>query len=177
MPKTKSINLLPQEAFETSIIGRVLRWAMGTFRIIVIVTEIVVMAAFLSRFWLDAKNSDLTGAIKVKVSQIESQSALENQFRALQTKLTVAKEINQVSPPSKKFEVVTSSLPFGVTLTEISATSSTVQVKGISGSEMAIGQFASNLKAEKSFKQVEIGQISSSESDPSLIIFSISITY
>jgi hypothetical protein len=43
MPKNKAINLLPQEEFDISIIGRTLKWAMGTFRIIVIVTEIVVM--------------------------------------------------------------------------------------------------------------------------------------
>ena len=57
--KEPEINLLPQEEFEGSVIGRILKWGLSTFRIIVIIVEMVVMAAFLSRFWLDAKNSDL----------------------------------------------------------------------------------------------------------------------
>jgi len=85
MPKNKSINLLPQEEFEASTIGRVLKWATGTFRIIVIITEMVVMAAFLSRFWLDAQNSDLTDSIKIRSAQISAQGDLEKRFREIQT--------------------------------------------------------------------------------------------
>jgi hypothetical protein len=89
MPKNKTINLLPQEEFESSIIGRILRWAMGTFRIIVIITEIIVMGAFLSRFWLDAQNSTLSDGIKIKSSQIQSLADIEKEFRNIQSKLNM----------------------------------------------------------------------------------------
>jgi len=46
---------------------------MGSFRIIVIVTEIIVMGAFLSRFWLDAQNSELDSSIKIASAQITAQ--------------------------------------------------------------------------------------------------------
>ena len=77
MAKNKSINLLPQEEFDASIFGRTLKWAMGTFRIIVIITEMVVMGAFLSRFWLDAQNSDLDNSIKIASAQISAQVILK----------------------------------------------------------------------------------------------------
>ena len=80
MPKKKNINLLPKEEFDASVVGRLLRWAMGTFRIIVIITEMIVMAAFLSRFWLDAQNSDLNDEIRFASSQIDSQKILKFLF-------------------------------------------------------------------------------------------------
>jgi len=176
MPKNRPINLLPQEEFDTSIIGRVLKWAMGTFRIIVIVTEMIVMAAFLSRFWLDAKNSDLNDAIKVKSAQITAQADFEKQFRNVQSKLNIFKSLAQLPKPSDKAVLVTSKLPQDVILSTITVQESSLQVKGSSGSEIGIAQFISNLKTEKTFKSVELGQINSSE-DSSVNIFTIKITY
>ena len=61
--KNKEINLLPQEQFAASTTGRVLAWVLSTFRMIVILTEMIVIIAFLSRFWLDIKSNDLTDEV------------------------------------------------------------------------------------------------------------------
>lgn len=177
MPKNKTINLLPQEEFETSVLGRILRWAMGTFRIIVIITEIIVMGAFLSRFWLDAQNSNLTDAIKIKTSQIQALEAVEKQFRSVQSKLNIYKQIDQELEPSERLNLITSKVPPGVTLTGVSVTSDTSQIRGSSGSEAAISQFYANLKADTKFKSVDLGQINSSENNIALVVFSITIKY
>jgi hypothetical protein len=178
MPKNKSaINLLPQEEFDVSIVGRTLKWAMGTFRIIVIVTEMIVMAAFLSRFWLDAQNSDLTAAIKIKSAQIVAQAATEKEFRDIQSKLTIAKQITPAVQPSQKIDAITSKLPSGVNLSSVSILDDSAQVKGSSTSEFGIAQFVANLKADKSFKSVDLGQINSSESNLAQTIFTVKITY
>ena len=178
MPKNKSaINLLPQEEFDVSIVGRTLKWAMGTFRIIVIVTEMIVMAAFLSRFWLDAQNSDLTAAIKIKSAQIVAQAATEKEFRDVQSKLNIAKQITPAVQPSQKVDVITSKLPSGVNLSSVSILEDSAQVKGSSASEFGIAQFVANLKADKSFKSVDLGQINSSESNLAQTIFTVKITY
>src|SRR5258708_25047874 len=87
--KIPEINLLPQEEFQASTIGRVLQWLLSTFRYIVITTEMIVMVAFLSRFWLDARSSDLTDAINQKKAVVASYSTFENQFRAAQQKITI----------------------------------------------------------------------------------------
>ena len=50
--RKEEINLLPQKGFEATTAGRILAWILSTFRIIVIITELLVMVAFLSRFWL-----------------------------------------------------------------------------------------------------------------------------
>lgn len=177
MPKNKLINLLPQEEFDISITGRVLKWAMGTFRIIVIITEMIVMGAFLSRFWLDAQNSDLNDSIKVKSAQISAQKDFEKQFKGLQSRLNVFKQLKTEAKASEKIQIVSSKIPSDVNLSEISILDNSIQVKGLAGSEASIAQFISNLKAEKSFKNIDLGQINSPESNPGITIFSIAITY
>lgn len=177
MAKNKSINLLPQEEFEASTMGRVLKWAMGTFRIIVIITEMIVMGAFLSRFWLDAQNSDLNDAIRVKNAQISAQSEFETEFRGLQSKLSIIKTLSQDKKVSEKINSVSNKVPGDVLLSSISFDSTSIQIKGNGNSEIGISQFISNLKEEKDFKTVEIASLGSSLDNPSISTFTLKITY
>lgn len=177
MPKNNTINLLPQEEFDTSVVGRILSWAMGTFRIIVIVTEMIVMAAFLSRFWLDAQNSDLNDAIKSKSAQISAQSDFEKQFRNIQTKLSIIKQISLNKKPTTGVTQIASKIPQDINLSSISISDTEAQLKGTAGSEIGISQLLANLKTVKEFKSVDLGQINSSEVDPSLTIFTVKILY
>lgn len=177
MAKSGSINLLPQEEFAASTLGRILKWATGSFRIIVIITEMVVMGAFLSRFWLDAQNSDLNDSINIKSAQISSQKDFETKFRGVQTKLDIFKNINGGPQLSDKLDLITTKIPADVTLSAISVSAASSEIKGVSVSEMGIAQFISNLKAEKSFKTVEIGGINSSQSNPADTEFSVRITF
>jgi Tfp pilus assembly protein PilN len=176
MPKNKAINLLPQEEFNASTTGRVLKWATGTFRIIVIATEMIVMAAFLSRFWLDAQNSNLNSSIKVKSAQISAQSDIEKQFRNVQLKLNIFDKIGQSNKTSEMVEGVTSNVPQNTSLSRISITEGEISIHGASPSEYEVGQFLSNLQNSQ-FKNVELRQVSSSEDNPAETDFVISITY
>lgn len=177
MPKTKAINLLPQEEFETSALGRVLRWAMGSFRIIVIVTEMIVMAAFLSRFWLDAENSNLTNSIKIASSQIQVQSEFEKEFRSIQTKLTIFKQLDSDAKISNGVNNLASKVPNGITLTNLTINETGADVKGTSQSENAIAQFISNIKNDDSVKKVALGEVNTSDETESEISFQIIIEY
>lgn len=177
MPKNKSINLLPQEEFEASTIGRILKWAMGTFRIIVIVTEMVVMGAFLSRFWLDAQNSDLNDEIRIKNAQISAQSDFEKEFRNLQSKLGIIKTLNDEKKSSEKINIVSSKIPSDVVLTSLTIESGAIQVKGVGNSESGVSQFITNLKSDKSLKSVDLASINSSEENPLVNVFTLKINY
>jgi Tfp pilus assembly protein PilN len=178
MPNNKSaINLLPQEEFDVSILGRALKWAMGTFRIIVIATEMVVMAAFLSRFWLDAQNSDLINSIKIKSAQITAQAATENQFRSIQSKLSIAKQTAPTVASSQKVDLITSKVPPDITLTTVSVLEKSAQIKGVATGESGIAQFIANLKADTTFKTVDLGQINSSETNAGQLVFTVTISY
>ncbi|MFI5240807.1 MAG: PilN domain-containing protein [Microgenomates group bacterium] len=175
--KNKGINLLPQQEFEGSTVGRILRWAMTTFRFIVIVTEMVVMSAFLSRFWLDAQNSDLDDLLRTKTAQIKAQEDFEKDFRDTQKRLTIFKDLAENTKASDNLSNIVSKIPDGVSLQSFNYQESSLQIKGIASNELAIAQFVSNLKSDETFKDVALGQVGSSENNNSLTIFSVKITY
>ena len=96
--KKSEINLLPQEEFASSTLGRVLTWLLSTFRIIVIATEIIVMAVFLSRFWLDAKANDLNELIRKNQAVLGTTVEFENEFRNIQKKLDTFSKTSGTKP-------------------------------------------------------------------------------
>ena len=87
MPATISINLLGQEDLSHTPGGRMVQWAMTYGRYIMILTEIVVLGAFVSRFSLDRKLTDLKEEITQKQAIIEANSELEQNIRTLQNQL------------------------------------------------------------------------------------------
>jgi len=176
MPKNKSINLLPSEEFNASTTGRILRWATGTFRLIVIVTEMVVMMAFLSRFWLDAQNSTLNNAIKLKSAQISAQASLEKQFRGIQSKLETFNQLSQDQKTSDLIGKITNKVPGSVTLSGITAGEGTINIRGTSFSDYDTMQFVASL-AETPFKSAELQQVSLSKDNPGTSDFTITVTY
>lgn len=177
MPKNKFINLLPQEEFDASTLGRTLKWAMSSFRIIVIVTEMVVMAAFLSRFWLDAQNSELDASIKVAVAQISAQSEFEKQFRELQKKLSIFKQISLATTKSSRLNLAAAKVPNDITLTSVTISEESAQIKGNAVSEIGVAQLISNLKSDTLIKKVNLDSVGSSEQTQGLITFLITISY
>lgn len=176
MPKNKSINLLPSEEFNASTTGRILRWATGTFRVIVIVTEMVVMGAFLSRFWLDAQNSNLNNAIKVKSAQITAQSSLEKQFREVQSKLEIFNQLDKDRKISDITAKITSKVPGSITLSSVMVGEGSASVRGISFSDYDITQFVTNLGVSP-FSSAELQQVSSSKDNPGASEFTIVLKY
>jgi Tfp pilus assembly protein PilN len=174
--KEPKINLLPQEEFESSIVGRVLKWALSTFRIIVIVMEMVVMAAFLSRFWLDARNSDLNESIKQKQAVLTASADFEKEFRQVQKRLNIASVLYSVSQPSPSISSIASYLPVDVFLSSLSFTDDSVQVKGIASSEKGVAQFIANLESDKKIKEVSLSQVDSSKEGGISLVFTLKIT-
>lgn len=171
--KELKINLLPQKEFERSTLGRILKWALSSFRIIVIVTELIVMAAFLSRFWLDANNSDLNDAISQKKAIITSFAETEKKFRTFQKQIDVFTKITSSTQKSEYLNLITSLTPPEVVLNSISDSEDSVQIIGYSGSEQNISQFIKNLSSAGKFKDVSLNKIDSSEDNSSAIVFTI----
>ena len=175
MPAKKElkINLLPQKEFERSILGRILKWALSSFRMIVIATELIVMAAFLSRFWLDANNSDLNDVISQKKAIITSLAETEKKFRTFQKQIDVFTKISSSTQKSEYLNLIASLTPPDVILNSISDSEGSIQIIGYSGSEQNISQFIKNLSSAGKFKDVLLSSIDSSEDNSSAIVFTI----
>ena len=96
--RKKGVNLVPKDKFAETIFGRTLNWLLSTFRVIVVLVELLVMAAFLSRFWLDARNSDYDDELLERAEVIASTQNLEEGYRLAQEKI---KLITKISPANR----------------------------------------------------------------------------
>lgn len=171
--KTNRINLLPQDEFQSSTFGRILKWALSSFRIMVIITELIVMSAFLSRFWLDAKNSDLNDELNVSKAQVQAYSDVENEFRLYQKKLNISKDFYLESKNSNLLADITKLMPEDLVLSSIQKTEEDVQLKAISFSERSVAQFLINLGGLKSLSDVTLSQVASSVDNSFATTFTI----
>lgn len=171
--KTNRINLLPQDEFQASTFGRVLKWALSSFRVMVIITELIVMSAFLSRFWLDAKNSDLNDELNVSKAQVQAYSDAENEFRLYQKKLSIAKNLYLQNKNSNLIADITKLMPEDLLLSSIQETEGNIQLKAISFSERSVAQFLINLGGLKSLSDVTLSQVASSVDNSFATTFTI----
>jgi len=163
--KKNQINLLPQEEFASSTAGRILAWTLSTFRIIVIVTEVVVMGTFLSRFYLDVRISDLNEQIRIKTALIEASSTFENDFRDTQAKLRIVSTLlDDQANISPSITTIASLLPGDVNMTSYSYSSNNVTVRALTPSEFSISQLIANLESNTDFDSFDLSQVSTTDS-------------
>ena len=168
------INLLPERGFETTTTGRVLAWILSTFRVIVIVTEIIVMFAFLSRFWLDAQNTDLTEELEQKQAALMASTNLEKNFKATQVRLEIFKEMLVKEGKSTDLvKTATDYLPDDLYLSAVVVELPKVILEGNTPNEQSIQQFTVNLNSSRLFKELGITKIKTNSTDPGLLDFQI----
>jgi len=91
--KQISINLIGEEEMEHTPVGRIVTWAITYGRYIMIGTEIVVLLAFISRFSLDRKLTDLKDEISQKQELIEANTETTVYFEQLQQLFTGIKDL------------------------------------------------------------------------------------
>lgn len=166
------INLLPQEEFQASTLGRTLKWLLGTFRMIVISTEMIVMIAFLSRFWLDAQNNDLTDSINQEKIVVGSYKSVEDNFRATQAKLAIFSQFTSTVHVSDVTSKVTASLPPAVKIDTLILKGNNLQIQATAGAEGDAMQLITNLQSSNFFQNIKLTRIESHQ-DENTIAFSI----
>lgn len=165
--QTSAVNLLPHERFEFSRLGRLLMWALSTGRIVVVITELVVIGAFLSRFWFDRQLSDLR---QVRMQRTASVLALDD-VRVKWERLTfLAEEINKANginfDAAERLNKIQSLTPAGVAFESIDIASQSASLRGyVTGSDV-FSRLFSKLKAEKSYDGVGVRKLEQSAIRP-----------
>ena len=167
----QQINLLPQEEFENSTLGRTIKWLLTTFRYIVIGTEMIVMVAFLSRFWLDAKSATLIDGINQKKAIIASYSTFENQFRATQNKLkiytTFSSDKEKVSPIVTS---ITALVPDDIILQEINLVGNKVLITALTQNENSAARFVKSLNSSTFISNAFVSSVESKSGNTAITI-------
>ncbi len=158
--KQPSINLLGQEEMQHTPLGRIVTWAVTYGRYIMIGTEIVVLLAFISRFSLDRKLTDLKEEIGQKQTIIEANLAFEQDVRNLQNRLAqIKKLLASQSNPGSLLTTIHVLLPQDVYLQSLDITKDKLRLTAVAGSTQGFSQLIANLQNSRDLLNVEIGEV------------------
>lgn len=155
-----SINLIGEEEMEHTPIGRIVTWAVTYGRYIMIGTEIVVLLAFISRFSLDRKLTDLNDEISQKQAIIEANADFEQQFRTVQNQLiNIRKLVDAPTPMIDALNTLQTLLPVDVHFDSLDIASDKLSADAIAGTSGGFSTLIANLQSAKIFTNIDIGDI------------------
>lgn len=183
MPSKKEISLLPSEENSNSFLARFLKWLTSVGRVVIVVSELIVILAFLSRFWLDRKNSDLSEIVRQQKAIINSTQEFEKDYLSLQQRLAYIKNFYKSEPKYvDKLNVLVQSMPPGIFFQNLSLNkdekSSTISAEAelYSYQEDVIVDFIANLKLNQGINSVQVQKIEKKTKD-SRYYLTISLTF
>lgn len=170
----KSINLLPRTDFDQTPLGRFLRWSLTYGRYIIVCTEIVVLLAFIYRFSLDRKITDLNEEIEQKSAIIEANQEFEHQFRQLQERVELIN--SYASTQNISISLLThleSITPEGIKLTSYSYAQNKLVLNANALSNTHLAVFLHNLKMSEYLANINVTSISKKTSGVSETAFQV----
>lgn len=160
MPATPiRINLLGSDATRSPY-SRIFTWAVTYGRYIMIGTEIVVLLAFVSRFSLDRKLTDLKEEIAQKQAIIQVNQSFESDIRSLQFQLAKIKDLfADQGKPWDLFTRIQSYLPPDTMLESFEQSGDRLAVSASAGSTQGFSLFLSRLQSDKTLTAVNLGDV------------------
>lgn len=168
-----TINLLPQDPFFDSTVGRILQWSMGAGRYIVIFTEIVVIFSFAARFTLDRQVTDLNEKLYDQIAQLEGLAAQEADFRLAQAQLTEVKKNQEISNILGVFAALNAVVPSDVILNRLSISQNAISLESNALSQSGFITFINNLQLSPQFNTIRVGKVESTGSNQPGFTFSL----
>lgn len=169
-----SINLIKntQNGFPAEFIN----WILTVGRLLVIITEVITLAAFLYRFSLDRKLIDLRSEIKQKQVIIASQKDNEAKYRDFQDRLYLASNFSSLSAERVKIlKDILGLTPQDMKLKNLSLTKDILSITANAHSISSLTIFVNSLKK---YPNIDTLSLDSIENKPStnLIVVNISGT-
>ena len=169
-----AINLVPQDPFFETVLGRALKWALSVGRYIVIFTEMVVIISFATRFTLDRQVTDLNSEISQKQRAIKSYGDLEKEFTFVQDQIEDYKQLKQDYNLVEIFPLLNETIPNGVAFDALTVQSGAINFSGTAFSQDALNVLINNMQLDQNFSNVRISRIESKDEKSSSILFDIS---
>ncbi len=172
---TVEVNLLPSDDLEGRPGGKFLLWALTWGKRIVIITEAVVILAFLSRFWLDTVVADLSEQITAKKNVIVASANFEEKFRRTATRIEEAKAIESQGSVLVVLDKVRTLIPANVGILQMNVGSTDVSFVGESD-ESSLAILVSSFKNSPKFTDLAVNKITKTGQSQT-ITFSVKTKY
>ena len=169
-----SINLLGGE--NVDFFDKFINWALTIGRLVVIVTELIALSAFLYRFSLDRELIDLHSKIKQEQTIVGYLKNREDTYRNFQDRLDIASNFSNLG--EKKIKIlkdIISFAPAGVTFQSFLISENRISIGANVQFVSSLGNFVNLLKNYPGIKSVSIDKIENKLSN-SLINVGITAT-
>jgi len=158
----KEINLLPKEKWEKGTLGRILKWVLNVGRYVVVFTELIVISAFLFRFGLDRKLTDLNEEVRQKTAVIDSYGDLEKKFRKLQLQIATVKKSQEESlNPDLVLTNLSQITPLDTIYTVVDIDEEEISLQGQTLSEVGLATILAKAQTNEMFSGVSLENVSS----------------
>ncbi len=165
MGKKKKISLLGPENPAGYFWERLTNWMTGPGRFMVLITELVVFSAFISRFWLDARNNDLTEMLQEKQAVIDSTRQFRQEYLQVANWLeTIAATLKQRKNPAQPLTILEDDLPANLRVTSVqvvpAATNGQRRMDFVLdvNSEGELASFINKLSRDRRVKSIDVGR-------------------
>lgn len=123
-------------------------------------TEIVVLLAFISRFSLDRKLTDLKEELSQKQAILEANQPFEQTIRDIQSQTTQIRSLTKNQRVSVEIlSSIKTMLPPDVFLLSLDLGKSNVAGSAIAGTTQGFSQFLTNIESSKLLTNVEVGEV------------------
>lgn len=171
LENSASINLAGNK--QIPLFDKFMGWALTVGRLIVILTEIVAVAAFIYRFSLDERLVDLHSAIKQKQALVSLLKQDEDKYRNLQDRIALASTFSDRSTKNNKIIAdIVGLMPPGIKINDLTLNKDRVNININITSILSLTNLIEPLKNYPNIKSLSIDNI---ENKPSIGI-SVGIT-
>lgn len=155
-----------------------MEWALSVGKWAVIVTQLIVMVAFLWRFGLDRKLTNLNRQVEQEVAVIKSYRQMESDFRLLQRRVVYAGEvIKRQDEVDGLIALVQSLTPSDVWYERMTISPTTISIAAYSASLSGFSRYLSALQGEEKFLLVNVASIEDGGDNNAQLSFNITLTY
>lgn len=163
--KQISIDLLKPQSNPQPLVITFSKWLFSAGRFIIVFVELIVLAAFLSRFKLDADLSEVHESIDQQIPFIESLKNDELLIRQFQLKLLT---IQEVKSQSTNYQLILRKIadqtPKGVTLTHVNLENSkgkvSFKLNGTAQTNNHLSTFLFGLKEDQDLSEINLSGVS-----------------
>lgn len=140
--------------------GIVLSWLLSFGKWAVIITQLIVMGAFLWRFSLDRELTDLKKSIAKNVAVIKSYEQIERDFVLTQKRLATAKIVmTQQKAITEELSTLASSTPLDVWYEKLTITPTSTTLSAYSRSLPGFSQLLSAIQQNPRYSSVSVARI------------------
>lgn len=180
MPASQSrtslhINILQPQGNPEKLYVRLTRWLLSTGRYIIIVVEIIVLGAFVSRFKIDSDLETTKESTEQQVPFIESLKQDEQLIRQTQLQLATIRDVRQNSPDySLILQKISAQQPLGIKVISLNLEKNpgviSLKITGQAKTNNDLSSFVAGLKTDSAFSEINLA---GAGVDQSIITFSI----